>query len=104
MCGLRCGYFLVCFGSLLCRLLCFVFLIFAVITFNFPAFAPVDAQNMNYCSAAIGVIGLVSLVTWVVDGRKNFTGPDTGVENLVAVEKRGVWEGAGVGVGGGVPG
>jgi choline transport protein len=55
-----------------------LFLTFAAITFNFPSVAPVDNQNMNYCSVAIGVIGLVSAVMWVVEGRKNFTGPDTG--------------------------
>ena len=55
-----------------------VFLLFASITFNFPGIAPVTAQNMNYTSAAIGIIGLISLVTWVLDGRKNFTGPRIG--------------------------
>ncbi|KAL9596610.1 MAG: hypothetical protein Q9219_005693 [cf. Caloplaca sp. 3 TL-2023] len=38
------------------------FLIFTSITFNFPTLAPVDKENMNYTSAAIGVIGLISLV------------------------------------------
>ncbi|CAI7571281.1 unnamed protein product [Penicillium manginii] len=52
-----------------------IFLLFASITFNFPSTAPVDHQSMNYTSAAIGVIGLISLVTWITTGRKNFTGP-----------------------------
>jgi hypothetical protein len=30
---------------------------------------------MNYTSAAVGVIGLISIVTWFTTGRKNFTGP-----------------------------
>lgn len=30
---------------------------------------------MNYTSAAIGVIGLISTVTWFTTGRKHFTGP-----------------------------
>lgn len=51
------------------------FLLFACVDFNFPQEGPVTADNMNYCSAAFGVIGLISVVTWVVDGRKNFTGP-----------------------------
>lgn len=38
------------------------FLIFTSITFNFPTLSPVDKENMNYTSAAIGVIGLTSLV------------------------------------------
>lgn len=52
-----------------------VFLLFASITFNFPSTAPVDHQSMNYTSAAIGVIALISLLTWITTGRKNFTGP-----------------------------
>lgn len=68
-----------------------LFLAFAAITFNFPSVAPVDSQNMNYCSAAIGIIGLVSVVTWVVDERKNFTGPDAGgALNATEVENRGL--------------
>lgn len=55
-----------------------LFLTFAAITFNFPTLAPVDKENMNYTSAAIGVIGLISLLTWIFDGRKNFTGPQLG--------------------------
>lgn len=72
------------------NLIGFLFLLFASITFNFPSVAPVDSENMNYCSAAIGVIGLVSLVTWVVDGRKHFTGPETGVVNATVAEERGL--------------
>lgn len=30
---------------------------------------------MNYTSAAIGVIGLLSLVTWFTTGYKHFHGP-----------------------------
>jgi choline transport protein len=67
-----------------------VFLTFAAITFNFPSVAPVTSENMNYCSAAIGVIALVSLVTWVVDGRKNFRGPQIDVLNATEAEKEGV--------------
>ncbi|KAI4141852.1 MAG: hypothetical protein L6R39_005162 [Caloplaca ligustica] len=51
------------------------FLLFTSITFNFPTLGPVDRENMNYTSAAIGVIGLISLVTWITTGRKAFTGP-----------------------------
>ena len=51
------------------------FLVFTSITFNFPTLAPVDSENMNYTSAAIGIIGLISLVTWLISGRKAFTGP-----------------------------
>jgi choline transport protein len=36
---------------------------------------PVTRDNMNYTSAALGVIGLISLVTWLTTGREKFTGP-----------------------------
>ena len=55
-----------------------VFLLFTSITFNFPTLAPVDSENMNYTSAAIGIIGLISLVTWLISGRNAFTGPQIG--------------------------
>ncbi|KAK4694288.1 choline transport protein, partial [Lecanoromycetidae sp. Uapishka_2] len=52
-----------------------LFLIFTSITFNFPTLNPVDSGDMNYTSAAIGIIALISLVTWITTGRKSFTGP-----------------------------
>ncbi|KAL9129580.1 MAG: hypothetical protein Q9217_002000 [Psora testacea] len=54
------------------------FLVFTSITFNFPTLSPVDSGNMNYTSAAIGIIGLISIVTWITTGQKAFTGPHIG--------------------------
>jgi choline transport protein len=56
----------------------FFSLAFFCITFNFPSISPVDSENMNYTSAAIGVVMLISLITWITTGRKRFTGPDAG--------------------------
>ena len=53
----------------------FAFLLFTSITFNFPTLSPVTKDDMNYTSAAIGVIGLISAVTWITTGRKRFSGP-----------------------------
>ena len=65
-----------------------VFLVFTSITFNFPTLAPVDSENMNYTSAAIGIIGLISIVTWVISGRKAFTGPQiAGVAPVLEVRE-----------------
>lgn len=36
---------------------------------------PVTKDNMNYTSAALGVVGVVSFLTWITTGRKMFTGP-----------------------------
>lgn len=51
------------------------FLVFTSITFNFPTLSPVNSGNMNYTSAAIGIIGLISTITWFTTGRGSFTGP-----------------------------
>jgi choline transport protein len=56
----------------------FLFLVYNCITFNFPTISPVDSENMNYTSAAVGIIMLISLVTWVTTGRKSFSGPEGG--------------------------
>jgi choline transport protein len=72
------------------NLIGFLFLVFATITFNFPSISPVEKDNMNYTSAAVGVIAVVSLLTWIFDGRKNFTGPETGVMNVIEAEDRGL--------------
>ena len=63
-----------------------LFLLFTSITFNFPTLNPVDKENMNYTSAAIGIIGMVSIITWLTTGRKSFTGPQIG--NMHVVEGR----------------
>ncbi|KAK4994895.1 hypothetical protein LTR66_005164 [Elasticomyces elasticus] len=55
-----------------------LFLLFTSITFNFPTLSPVDSQNMNYTSAAIGVIMLIAAITWLTTGRRQFTGPVSG--------------------------
>lgn len=60
------------------------YLSFACITFNFPSAYPVTAENMNYTSAAIGVIMFIATVTWFTTARKRFSGPEVeGVLDLV---------------------
>ncbi|OQD79439.1 hypothetical protein PENANT_c051G03372 [Penicillium antarcticum] len=59
-----------------------VFLLFASITFNFPSGAPVTSDSMNYTSAAIGLVTVLSFITWFTTARKRFTGPSD-VMNLV---------------------
>jgi hypothetical protein len=38
---------------------------------------------MNYAIAAFGVILLISGLTWIIDGRKNYKGPHLDVDGLV---------------------
>ncbi|EAU32512.1 hypothetical protein ATEG_07128 [Aspergillus terreus NIH2624] len=45
------------------------------VLFLFPPGRPVTGSSMNYCIVAFAIIVVVSVVQWIVDGRKNFTGP-----------------------------
>ncbi len=65
------------------------YLLFACITFNFPSVSPVTSENMNYTSAAIGVIMFVAAVTWFTTARKRFSGPEIeGVVDLIIGSER----------------
>ncbi|ODM17586.1 hypothetical protein SI65_07261 [Aspergillus cristatus] len=61
--------------SIALNVLGLLFLLFAAITFNFPTTYPVSHESMNYTSAAIGVIAVIALFTWLTTGRKRFAGP-----------------------------
>ncbi|KAL7792845.1 amino acid/polyamine transporter I [Trichoderma afarasin] len=45
------------------------------VLFVFPPVLPVTGSNMNYCIVAFAIIIAISLFQWIIDGRKNFTGP-----------------------------
>ncbi|KAJ5778816.1 Amino acid/polyamine transporter I [Penicillium paradoxum] len=45
------------------------------VLFVFPPSSTVTGSSMNYCVAAFAVIIMISVFQWIVDGRKNFTGP-----------------------------
>jgi choline transport protein len=53
-------------------------LIFAIVTsvfFVFPGALPVSGPTMNYVIVVVAIVTLMCAVTWIVDGRKHFTGP-----------------------------
>ncbi|KAI3321118.1 amino acid permease [Xylariaceae sp. AK1471] len=57
--------------------------ILTTVLFVFPPKTPVTPENMNYAVAAFGVILLISGLTWIFDGRKNYKGPQLDVDGLV---------------------
>jgi len=61
--------------------------IVTTVLFLFPPVLPVTTTNMNYCVVAFGIILFISTFQWLIDGRKNFTGPrcDVGIEILEAM-------------------
>jgi choline transport protein len=65
-----------------------LYLVFACITFNFPSVYPVTTTNMNYTSAAVGVIMLIAAFTWLTEARKYFSGPEVEeVEGVVDLRR-----------------
>ncbi|KAJ9134271.1 Choline transport protein [Pleurostoma richardsiae] len=63
--------------------------ILTTVLFVFPPELPVTASNMNYCIVAFGIILFIAVFQWIIDGRKNYTGPHLDVDAL----KDGVVEG-----------
>ncbi|KAI5368226.1 putative amino acid/polyamine transporter I, amino acid permease [Septoria linicola] len=64
------------------------FVIVTTVLFVFPPELPVTGNNMNYCIVAFGIVFIISMIQWFVDGRKNYTGPKLDIEAdvLVAIE------------------
>ncbi|RDW86682.1 GABA permease GabA [Aspergillus mulundensis] len=71
------------------NLIALAYISLTTVLFLFPPELPVTGSNMNYCVAAIGVVIIISTFQWIVDGRKNFTGPRVDAEVLAAVEGHG---------------
>lgn len=59
-----------------------VYISVTTVLFLFPPDLPVSGSSMNYCVAAFGIIIVISAIQWVIDGRKNFTGPRTDMDIL----------------------
>ncbi|KAL3493705.1 amino acid/polyamine transporter I [Aspergillus germanicus] len=68
------------------NLIALAYISLTTVLFLFPPELPVTGSNMNYCVAAFGIIFIISAFQWVVDGRKNFTGPRVDEEVFAVVE------------------
>ncbi|EAU38444.1 hypothetical protein ATEG_01687 [Aspergillus terreus NIH2624] len=64
------------------NLIALAYISLTTVLFLFPPEIPVTGSNMNYCVAAFGIILIISTFQWIVDGRKNFTGPRVDVAVL----------------------
>lgn len=56
------------------------YVILTTVLFVFPPLLPVTGSNMNYCIVAFAIVVLISLIQWIVDGRKNYTGPKVDID------------------------
>lgn len=70
------------------NLLGVAYVILTTVLFVFPPVLPVTGSNMNYCIVAFAIVVIISLIQWIVDGSKNYTGPQVDLDEsvLVAVE------------------
>uniref|UniRef100_A0A060TF80 ARAD1D20900p n=1 Tax=Blastobotrys adeninivorans TaxID=409370 RepID=A0A060TF80_BLAAD len=55
-----------------CNIIASVYLIFICIFFFFPTYMPVTGSNMNYASAAMGIIAVLGIACWFLGGRKTY--------------------------------
>lgn len=69
--------------SLPINIMALVYLLFTSITFNFPTLKPVDSENMNYTSAAVGVVMVVAAITWFTTAKGSFRTPGVGEEVVI---------------------
>ncbi|KAF7588850.1 hypothetical protein BBP40_005097 [Aspergillus hancockii] len=67
------------------NLISLAYISLTTVLFLFPPGIPVTGSSMNYCVAAFGIIFIVSGFQWIVDGRKNFTGPRVDIDVLAGV-------------------
>lgn len=58
--------------------------------FVFPPELPVTGSNMNYCIVAFAIVLIISIIQWIVDGRKNYTGPKLDVDAMMSGEVEGL--------------
>ncbi|KAJ5469575.1 hypothetical protein N7539_009193 [Penicillium diatomitis] len=59
-----------------------VYVTLTTVLFLFPPDLPATGSNMNYCVAAFGIVFVISTITWIFDGRKNYSGPRIEAEVL----------------------
>jgi amino acid transporter len=56
-----------------------IFIAFTTILFLLPPQIPVTPSNMNYTIVVFGILFIVALLQWILDGRKNYHGPHVSV-------------------------
>lgn len=52
-----------------------VYVMVTTVLFLFPPTTEVTGSSMNYCVVAFGIVLLICIVQWFIDGRRNYHGP-----------------------------
>ncbi|WWD20084.1 hypothetical protein CI109_104558 [Kwoniella shandongensis] len=59
----------------ICNVIGLAFTALTTVFFLFPPELPVTGTNMNYAVVVLAIVTIISVLTWIIDGRKNFIGP-----------------------------
>nr|VWO95804.1 Abhydrolase domain-containing protein ACTT2 (EC (ACT-toxin biosynthesis protein 2) [Ganoderma boninense] len=65
---------------------CILWTLFACVIFALPPLLPVNASTMNYAAPITGGVVLLSLVWFVIGGRKHYKGPQSNRTDVKADE------------------
>ncbi|KAL9106305.1 MAG: hypothetical protein Q9227_008640 [Pyrenula ochraceoflavens] len=65
-----------------CNIIGVVYVIVTTVLFVFPPELPVNGSNMNYCVVVFAIILIIAATQWVIDGRKNYTGPNVDLDAM----------------------
>lgn len=78
------------------NLLGIAYVLITTVLFVFPPAIPVSGTSMNYCIVAFAIVLLISMITWFVDGRKNYKGPKIWIDpSMLTAEQSAEIEGVG---------
>lgn len=67
-----------------------LYTILTTVLFVFPPALPVTGNSMNYCIVAFAIVIVISAIQWIVDGRKNYKGPELDVQAMLNGEVEGL--------------
>lgn len=67
-----------------------LYTILTTVLFVFPPDIPVTGNSMNYCIVAFAIVVIISGIQWIVDGRKNYKGPQIDVDALMEGQVEGM--------------
>lgn len=60
-----------------------IYVILTTVLFVFPPAIPVTGSSMNYCIVVFFIVVMISLIQWMIDGRKNYRGPKIDMQEII---------------------
>ena len=51
------------------------YVLVTTVLFLFPPELPTTASSMNYCVVALAILAAIAVLQWLIEGRREYTGP-----------------------------